>query len=153
MKEDIEFQEIGRKTSYKVPDGFFEQVSEKTLQKAKQREQNRRKSIVLWRTVAVAASLAAVFLIGYFNQDPDLKTESNLIVQEKQRVEQPVIQKQEITKQPELAEIRKAVPEKIITKDNGTEVIGDVLADLSDEELMQLAAMYKTDPFISESGQ
>jgi len=31
--------------------------------------------------------------------------------------------------------------------------VSGILADLSDEELLQLAAMYKADPFISESEQ
>ena len=45
------------------------------------------------------------------------------------------------------------VPEKIIGEGNDNEEITDVLADLSDEELLQLAALYKADVFISESDQ
>jgi len=112
--------------------------------------------LVLWRTVAVAASLSALAFLGYFMFEPE-KPELHQIVQEKQPVEQQIIQKQETPKQPEVAEIKKAIPEKapetIIAKENNTEEIGDVLADLSDEELLQLAAMYKADPFISESEQ
>lgn len=158
MKENIDFQGIGKNTPYKVPAGFFETVSENILQKAKQREQNRRKNLILWRTMAVAASMAAVFFLGYIISGPDIKQESNQLVQNNQPVEQQIVgQKQEITKKPTVAEIRKAepekVPEKIIAEENYTEAIGDVLADLSDEELLQLAAMYKTDPFINESEQ
>lgn len=158
MQENNEFPGIGKKTPYKVSDGFFEQISEKTLLKAKQREQNRRKNLILWRTMAVAASMAAVFFLGYIISGPDIKQESNQLVQNNQPVEQQIIgQKQEIAKKPTVAEIRKVEPEKvtekIIAEMNDTEVIGDVLADLSDEELLQLAAMYKIDPFIGESEQ
>jgi len=55
---------------------------------------------------------------------------------------------QAIIKQPEVAEIKKVAPEKVLEKIEEKEInaedIGDVLADLSDEELVQLAAMYKT---------
>ena len=151
--EDNEFQGIGKKNPYKVPDGFFENISEKTLLKAKEREQNHGKSRALWRTLAVAASMAAMVLLGYFIFEPDNKPATNLIVQNKQPVEQQIIQKQKISKQPEVAEVKKAVPEKTVSDASSTEVVGDILADLSDEELLQLAAMIKTDPFISESAQ
>lgn len=156
MDPTDEFRDFGKKMPYQEPTGFFDQFSEKTLQQAKRREQNRKKSLVVWRTVAVAASLSALALLGYFIFEPE-KPETSQIVQEKQPVEQPQIKNQEIIKQPEVSEIKKAVPEqvpeKIVAKENDTEEIDDVLADLSDEELAQLAAMYKADPFISESEQ
>lgn len=158
MQEDIKFKEIGKKTPYKVPDGFFEQVSEKTLLKAKKREQNRRKNLVLWRTMAVVASLAAIFILGYFIPRLDLKPDSNRIAQDNQPSEQPMIQqKQQITIISSVAEKKKVVPEKVTEKpiivENDTEDVSDVLAELSDEELLQLSVMYKTDPFIAELSQ
>lgn len=156
MEPADEFRDFGKMLPYREPTGFFDQLSEKTLQQAKLREQNRKKSLVLWRTVAVAASLTALALIGYFMTDSE-KPEIQRIVQEKQQVEQTPIVNQEIAKQPEVAEVKKdtpeKLPEKIETKETNAEEIGDVLADLSDEELLQLAAMYKADPFISESEQ
>ena len=156
MEPTDEFRDFGKKLPYREPTGFFEHLSEKTLQQAKQRERSHRKSLVLWRTVAVAASLSALAILGYFMFEPE-KPELNPIVQVKQPVGQQLIQKQEVIKQPEVAEIKKAIPEKvsekIVAKENDSEEITDVLADLSDEELLQLAAMYKADPFISESEQ
>lgn len=157
MKQSDEFPEIGKKLPYSEPIDFFEGFSEKTLQQAKLREQNRKRSLILWRTVAVAASISALALLGYFMYEPDL-TESPQIVQEKQLVEKPIILEPEIAQQPEIvAEIKKELSEKVqdktVAEENDTEQLGDVLADLSDEELLQLAAMYKTDPFISESEQ
>ena len=112
--------------------------------------------MVLWRTVAVAASLSALAILGYFMFEPE-KPVTSQIVQEQQPVEQPQLKNQAIIKQPEVAEIKKVAPEKVLEKieekEINTEDIGDVLADLSDEELVQLAAMYKADPFISESEQ
>lgn len=157
MSENNEFQEIKKNTSYKVPDGFFNQVSEKTLLKAKQRELVRRRKLILWRTVAVAASLAAVFLLGYFIPDTHIKLESKQTVIMNQSAELPIIQNPEIINQTTVTEIGKANSEndieRMIAEETDAEEIGDVLADLSDDELMQLAAMFKTDPFISESAQ
>lgn len=152
MEPTDEFLDFGKKLPYQEPTDFFEQFSEKTLQQAKRREQSRRKTVALWRTVAVAASLSALALLGYYLFEPE-KPELQRIVQEKQPVEQLQVKNQEIIKQPEVAETKKAIPEKVVEKESNTEEISDVLADLSDEELLQLAAMYKTDPFISESEQ
>ena len=163
MKENIEFQEIGKKIPYKVPEGFFEQIAEKTLQKAKQRTQEHRKRLVFLRTLAVVASAAAVLLLGIFIPGHDPKPESNLALQDKQPVEQTIIQKKPQTaKQQPTAEIRskvaepvseKAIPEKDVIGETATEDIGDILADLSDDELSQLTVMYKTDPFIDDLSQ
>jgi anti-sigma-K factor RskA len=156
MEPKDEFRDFGKKLPYQEPVGFFEQLSEKTLLQAKLRKQNRRKSLVLWRTVAVAASLSAIAFLGYFMFEPE-KPVNNPVVLEQQSVEQPQLESQVTIKQPEVAAIKKAisekVPEKIVAKENDSEAITDVLADLSDEELSQLAAMYKADPFISESEQ
>lgn len=156
MKQQDEFPGIGKKLPYREPVDFFEGLSEKTLQQAKLREQLRRKSLVLWRTVVVAASVSGLALLGYFMPEPE-KPEIQQIVQEKLPVEQPQIINQEKAKHPEVAEIPKTatekVPETIDAKETAVEEIADVLADLSDEELLQLAAMYKADPFISESEQ
>ena len=157
MQENNDFQGIGKKTPYKVPASFFENISEKTLLKAKQREQKRKKSMALWRTMAVAASVVAVFFLGTIISDPDIKQETSPMVRDIQSVEQQLIQNEEIVKHSEDIEIKKAIPEKVngstIVEEKDSEKIGDILADLSDEELLQLAAMYKTDPFISESEQ
>jgi len=156
MKPTDEFRNFGKKLPYREPSGFFDQFSEKTLQKAKQREQSRRKMVVLWRTIAVAASLSALILLGYYRFEPE-KPVINPIANEQQPVQQQMNQNLEVEKQPEVAEMKKIipeqVPEKIIGEGNDHEEITDVLADLSDEELLQLAALYKADVFISESDQ
>ena len=154
MKEDNEFQEIGKKTPYQVPDGFFETLSEKTLQMARLRVQSHKKSMVLWRTVAVAASLTGIALAGYFALDMDTTGTKIMTVQEKRPDSIQAIRPiQEFAKPHMVAEMHRAKAAKNIEKGNNTEGVNEVIADLSDEELIQLAAMYKTDLFISESEQ
>ena len=157
MEPIDEFKNFGKKLPYQEPTGFFEKLAEKTLQQAKQREQSRRKSIILWRTVAVAASLSALALLGYWGFETE-KPVNNPVVLEQQPAEQPAIDGQEIVNQTEIiTETKKVVLEKvndkIVAEESNDEEIGDVLADLTDEELMQLAAIYQADLFISESEQ
>jgi hypothetical protein len=152
MKEDDLFKEIGKEMPYKVPDGFFDQISERTLQKAKQREKKHRNNSTLLKTVAVISSMAALFLLGYFIIRFDFKPETNEMAIDIQPTKQSIIkQKQNIAVSSSVAEKKEMVSEKIIEKnielENGTEDISDVLAELSDEELLQLSLMYKNDPF------
>ena len=151
MKEDTEFEEIGRKSTYKVPDGFFNQVSENTLRKAKHREQSHRKILITLRTFAVAASLSAIALLGYYVSRPE-KSETKIIVQDKQTEAKQIIPQTEVTdKQITLIEKKKVAPVNTITKEIKPEEITDVLADLSNDELLEMAALYKSDLFIEES--
>lgn len=153
MKEDTEFQGIGKKTPYKVPDGFFERISEKTLRKAKQREQNSRKILIALRTFAVAASLSAIALLAYFMTGTE-KIEIKQLVQNKQtEVKDTIRQTEAIAKKITIAEIKKEAPVKTTIKETKPEEITDVLSELSDDELLQLAAMYKSDLLIDEAPQ
>ena len=153
MKEETEFQEIGKNTPYKVPDGFFEKISEKTLRKAKQREQNSRKMLITLRIFAVAASMSAIALLTYYMTGTE-KIEIKQSVQNKQtEVIDTIRQTEAITKKTTIAEIKKVAPVKMSYKETKPEEITDVLSELSDDELLQLAAMYKFDLLIDEAPQ
>jgi hypothetical protein len=146
MKENTDFQNIGKNTPYKAPTGFFDTISERTLQKAKQREQNQQKTRRLWRVVSLAASLAALFFLGYFKLELNTRPESQQMIQEIIPSEtQSVQQGPVMSAKPTGSETMKVTFEK--------EAISDVLTDMTDEELSQMAAMFQTDPFTSESGQ
>lgn len=151
MKEDIEFQEFGKKLPYKVPEGFFEKISAKTLQEARKREQSARRRVIALRTLAVAASLVAVAFLGYHKFGPE-KPEP---VQTAEVIatpphEQPVQNVDTTLKSPAIAEQKTSVAAPA-EKAKPDENLSDVLADLSDDELLQMAAMYKSDTFLNES--
>lgn len=151
MKEDIEFQEFGKKLPYKVPDDFFEKLPGKTLLEARKREQRSRRKIIALRTIAVAASLVAVAFLGYLKFGPEkpepvqtaevVTTPSHL---------QPLQNVDTTLKSPVIAEQKTDVAAPA-EKAKPDENLSDVLADLSDDELLQLAAMYKSDTFLNES--
>jgi len=150
--DENNFPGIGKKMPYTAPDGFFEQISETILQKAKQRELIRKKYLFLWQSVAVAASLVGIALLGYNLSEPKNSGTEILTLQEKRIDSVQMIQLvKKVTEKPVKEEIEHTASIKSIEKDDCMEGINDVLADLSDDELLQLAATYKSDPFMYES--
>lgn len=67
MNKDLEFEDIGKRTPYKVPDGFFDRITEMTLAEAKKREARlksaRRK---YWLTAISMTGVAALIVFGMF---------------------------------------------------------------------------------------
>lgn len=69
--EDI-FEKVGKRMSYKVPDGFFDEISVQTLEKAKSAEgrsaamPGKGKRIVM-RNLIFAFSAAAVVMLALFS--------------------------------------------------------------------------------------
>lgn len=166
MEEYPEFQKIGKKTPYKVPEGFFEDISEKTLLKAKQKVQIHRRKMVFRSVMATIGVAAAVILFIFLNPAQESKPASNLTAQKQQETTQPTTLKkpQIIQDQPIIKEAKKELPEKIIPEkatvteekipeEYAYENVEDILKDLSDDELLQLAAMYKEDQFIDAFSQ
>ena len=151
-----EFYPGGQENPFKVPAGFFENITGKTLQRAKERERNSKKTRVLWFAISAAASIAALFSLSVLLQNSEKLPGSSLVVQDTQLVSQPKTQQVSISKK-EIVErkVGAATVNKLnISKTSADkELIGDVLSDLTEDELVQLAAMYKTDPITSESIQ
>lgn len=62
MKEEFNFKEVGKRTPYVVPMGFFEEVTQKTLELAKERDKKERNIKVRFRVAAFVASVAAAVI-------------------------------------------------------------------------------------------
>ena len=155
MTEKDDFLGYGKETPYEVPDGFFDTIAEKTLLLAKEKEPFPAKNRMLWQTIAAAASLAALFFIGYqteFRHDANV---SQLIAQDSQlQINSKAAKEIEISNQINAIEHSKQEIAKIpVAKPAGKEAVSDVLADFTDEELQQMAALYKSDPMIGEIEQ
>ncbi|HAQ19949.1 MAG TPA: hypothetical protein DCR40_12065 [Prolixibacteraceae bacterium] len=152
MEPIDEFKEVGKNLPYRAPDEFFDELSEKILQKAKNREQSHKKMLILWRPVAAVASLVAMVFLGYLFFDTE--NGNKQIVQDNQgQTDQLIKQKSELSKEQAVEEIKKDVTKKSDSEANSTENMDNVLTDLTDEDLMQLAAMYETDPFTDKAMQ
>jgi proline dehydrogenase len=148
---DKDFNKIGKDSHYSVPDGFFEQVSELTLIKAKQRENKHRKIQIVLRGFAVAASLSAIALLGYFMTNPEKQEVRQFVKQEQHDASRPNRQKEVKGEQIPSSWKKRVAEGKPIVREIKHETLSDVLPDLTDDELLQMAVLYRTDPFIDEN--
>lgn len=157
MEPIDEFKGIGKKMPYKAPDDFFENVARKTLYEAKMRDRKSQHAVYLWRSVAVAASLAAVGIVGYFMLQDDSKPEVQVVVQDSKPVVQPIVGTEVVQPSVDTLTAKKVISqEKVqpaVVKEEPSENMDEILADLTEEELLQMAAMIKTDPFSGEFEQ
>lgn len=154
MEEEHDFNKIGKQLPYTTPDGFFDRISEKTLQKAKQEWGRNRIGKVVLKVLITSTTAAAVLLIGFLLLKPEGSPKITKAASSTEGVAQQAVA------QSQLEEVHRmeGVPKMNVVKEVKTveeavgsaEEVGDVLADLTDEELLQMAAMYRVDPFISE---
>ncbi len=147
MEKDTDFDKRLRKLPYKAPEGFFEQVSEKTLVLAKKRAHKDRKIRIALGIFAVAASLSVVAFLGYF-RTVSVRTGTMPINMEQAELKHLIPQAVETVKPEVRSQIYLVVPDKGHLKENQPEDLKDVLPELTDDELLQLAAVDKADLFI-----
>lgn len=148
-----EFREIGKKLPYREPVDFFERFSKKTLNVARQRKKTRERRIVIWRSVAVAASISVIVFLGYLIPEGE-NAEKVIAVRDNQPDTTVVLeQNQQIAELPVVDSVKMNIAEDVVSQSKTGEDMNDILVDLSDEELMQLAAMFKADLFIEEAVQ
>jgi len=159
MKENSEFRQIGKEVPYKAPAGFFESITENTLQKAILREQMHRKNNIRRIVFSVAASTVILLFLGYqWMNYPVDQSVSNLPSQDTQPARQTIIQKKpvpmnQIAAMETLKVQLDQSPARTLTEFTKAEGLSDVLTEMTDEELQQMAALYQTDPFSEEAIQ
>jgi hypothetical protein len=158
MKTESEIQQAGKKMPYTVPDGFFDRITGDTLAEVKSRQKSRRRKIILWSSLAAVASLAALMTVGILVFPLSSEKTGRQSVQNtsgNHARDSLIVQKVIIKGKP--ADPDNSSPTeknagKIMTGYAGEENnLEDVLASLSDEELLQLAARLRSDIFTEES--
>jgi len=173
------FEQIGKKTTYKVPEGFFDQLPEKTLAKARLRERKARQKITLWISMAAASVVVVMMLVWPGNDQvtpskipplaENIKTDqpepgkatSSGVHYTATGVTQPVTEGATTVKMQSM--VADSIKDKLVdpasTADLSTanhepdENIEDLLGKLSDEEVLQMAAIYESDLFIDETNE
>lgn len=149
MKQPDDFLKFGKPLPYQEPDGFFEGFSQRTLERAKQRTRTRRSLTIAWKTMAVAASIAALVLLATFMQENKLSPVVTMSTPE--FVEPSVVQEPKAAPIDEqVVVLENKIPEKETVVAVTEENVADVLAELTDEELLQMAAMFEADLFTDE---
>jgi hypothetical protein len=59
-----EFEKMGKKMPYTVPEGFFEEMEERLMQEVETKKRNlKTRNVALWTGLAVAASLALLLVL------------------------------------------------------------------------------------------
>lgn len=147
-----EFQNIGKKMPYQVPEGFFDHITGDTLAEARRRGKSRKYRVLLWSSLAVAASLGAIlFLVSLFAPG----TRENLpspIVQSAPGA--PSAREKAIPADTDLKVTGKSDTEQQIrprgreqNQVSENESIESILASIDDEELTAWVQSLKNDPF------
>lgn len=142
---------------YDVPADFFDRISQKTLQKAKNQPPKKGNFRRLVWGIAIAASLAGamfiVLTVAEQEQSPEVVAQKaeqpakDSLPQQMAEVKMPETPSAEMKKEPApLAEVKERV-----TDPEDNESLNDVLASLTDEELLQMVAEIQSDPFWEET--
>ena len=70
MKKDFDFDEIGKRTPYRTPEGFFENVQTKIMKRAGE-EKKRRRILNIRMGISVALAVAAMICgVVFFSKAP-----------------------------------------------------------------------------------
>ncbi len=151
MNKEDDFLKIGKKMPYTVPDGFFSGITGKTLEAAQKREQICRKKRWMGYSVSIAASFIALAAWGILFLSPADKGTFRPVAQKV-----PEILKQEdvpvddhITLSGKNTAINDITHKYADGPDSSR--MENVLASLSDEELLQWAMAAQNDLFAEET--
>jgi uncharacterized membrane protein YvbJ len=137
-----------------VPDGFFENITKQTLEKAHQRKKRNkvRKMLVVFSAAASVIILVAIGSV-FFNQNKK-STETALIQPVTEEMVFEEIQPEEIfmTDSVEISEneTKAAEPSENVSLQVSEDLLDNLIAGLSDEDLQQLEAVIKEELLITE---
>ncbi|MGE0019221.1 MAG: hypothetical protein AB7S72_06110 [Draconibacterium sp.] len=146
MNSEFDFDKIGKQTPYKVPAGFFDEITTRTLEKAKERE---RKSKIrrIYAAVSVAASLLIVVSFAIvLNVQQQKQQPENVVVADPVKTEKPVVDSV-FAKSAEDVKTEEEAEKPVVEK---PETIDNLLAEMTDEELGQLADDLNDELFVDE---
>ncbi len=150
MNKDFDFKNIGKETPYSTPEGFFDQITQQTLNEAKRREQrifSIRKRY--WFAAASLTGVAALIVFGLFtNLDKSLFNKN---------INTDTLFSMSVVTQPLSAKTDSAVStESGVTKDafkGDKNEIDKLLSTMSDDEIKLLADMSSNDVFFNQVQQ
>lgn len=81
MKKDFDFDDIGKRTPYTTPDGFFEDMQRKVMERAGMKQQRKsHMKLVISTAVAIAAMLTGLLFVPSFYQTDDVKPSSSNVL-------------------------------------------------------------------------
>jgi len=143
---ETEFFRAGKELPYKVPEGFFDAMPERTLLKAKARFETRKRQVLFTRSFVVFTVAAAILAFVFLLPNRSIKQEDRLVAMVKPMDNTPKTAVYSVKPTSRMA------PEKIVSATKPTEIsdeenLEDVLKSLSEKDLSDLLAEYRTDDF------
>jgi len=152
---DKEFKDIGKKMPYTVPDGFFEAITQATLEKARRRAGVARKRRLLIQWVAAAAVLTGIVFTGIRLLDPPAEVPAPMIAGTPLEIPAPeaiTLPYSEPSALKEIPPAEKGVASAESAKSvDSKESMDELLASIPDEELLDWATLIRSDPFFEET--
>lgn len=80
MKKDFDFDDIGKRTPYRTPDGFFEDVQRKVMERAGVKQQRKsHMKLIVSTVIALAAMLTGLLFVPSLHQTDETKSSSNVL--------------------------------------------------------------------------
>lgn len=150
MNNDFDFEKIGKKIPYSVPERFFEDITKLTLEKARQRERKIkiRKLLVLYSSAASVLILISIgFLVFTGKQDRAEITIAKSVTEEK--VLENILP-DEIFKADTIETQIEDEPEIQPLTQVSENSIEQLIAGMSEEELEQLENVVNGEIFLDE---
>lgn len=142
--EEQQFLRVGKEMPYKVPEGFFDAMPERTLIEAKIRFKNHKRRVIFTSGFMVFAAAAAILAFVFLLPNRALKQETQLASIVKP-LETPLVNAEKsVQPKTELASA-KTILEKGSAAVSEEEKLEDILENLSEEDLSDLFAEYKAD--------
>jgi len=145
MERENFFEKIGKRLPYEVPDDFFDSITEKTLQNAKERRSRaKRRYIMIWTSAAAAVLALLAISVLYIHQSGKRGIPETLVQREKNS--EVLMPEEKLISIPDSSlyydmvhrenELLVKSEEK---KGNGEEAFQDLIASLTEDELLLLA--------------
>lgn len=142
--EEQQFLRVGKEMPYKVPEGFFDAMPERTLLEAKTRFVKRKRRVFFTSGFVVFAAAAAILAFVFLLPNRALKQDTQLASNVKP-LETPLVNTvKSVQPKTELASA-KTILDKGPAAVSEEEKLEDILENLSEEDLTDLFAEYKAD--------
>lgn len=119
MKKDFDFDDIGKRTPYRTPEGFFDDVQQKVMERTGGKQQRKSRLKLIVSTVITMAALLAGFLFvpTWYHTDTPMSVSSSTLAIER--------------------------------TNGSTESVDKWISELSDEELEELVSFSENDIFLN----
>ena len=143
MKKEFDFEKSGKKLPYPVPEDFFRNITEKTLKKAKERQQKAKfRKLVFTAAASVLIAVAIGFSVIVSRQN---KTEVAESIQPEPKIENNTVQRGSNinTNNSTDQAAKNTVTEK-------PETLDKLIANMSDQELNELAEVLSVEIFMDD---